>query len=84
MNTYLVKGVTGTDSYCQIILPSSLGILKPITEISKQTIEISKICACTFLASKQEIQSQQYFVITLTKNVYYYITLQVSHRSTNF
>ena len=65
---HLFRGVTGTDGYCPIILPSGLGILKPVTEILKQTIEISEIFAYTFSASKQEIQSQQHF---LMKNVYY-------------
>ena len=57
MNTYLV-GVMGTDGYWLIILPSSLGILKLITEIFK-------IFVCTFSAGKQEIQSQQHFVLML-------------------
>ena len=59
MNTYL-GGLTGTDGYCPIILPSSLGI-------SKWIMEIFKIFVCTFSASKQEIQSQQHFVIILRK-----------------
>ena len=66
MNTYL-GGMTGTDGYCLIILPSSLEISKLTTEISKQTIGISEIFVYTFSAGKQEIQSQQHFVIMLKK-----------------
>ena len=67
-NTYLGGGgMTDTDGYYPIILLSSLGISKPMTEISKQTIEISKIFKCTFSAGKQETQSQQHFVIMLKK-----------------
>ena len=59
--------MTGTDGYCLIILPSSLGISKPIIEISKQTIGISEIFMCTFSVRKQEIQSQQHLLIMLKK-----------------
>ena len=77
MNASLGMGVTGTNGYCLIILPSGLGI-------SKWIMEIFKIFVCTFSAGKQEIQSQQHFVIMLNENVYYHITSQVPPRSTNF